>query len=600
MELLNTLSKSEKLSLLNVSTDTPLGEKPNFAELDDIKDLRAAVLALAVSEESKSDAELLTFVKLRDINKEDIYLKCALYLMNGEVGPLLRHTYTGTEEILLALSVIPDLAAGIVALRKQFNLLLGRLRTIRIAENIDLFMWLIGALREIPTSLGRQDVLCKAFVSMYNTYIKPETSKHNLLLQNGYSELEIAYLNIKALMVNDAKVDSITACKAATEMCRIALNSPADLGEAFLKDLSNILLRYRRFKTRIKSSEGILDELNLSVKLTSPTTCISLYSNAGLNERHLYDWLALDPLSDDYKQVHENLTSEKQRILFCAWLYNNADRDAEFIKERTEQYNSIVQFILNEYNYAYCDAVGVLVDKGIVKPNEMTEERYIESYVSGLKTRKAFEFYRSLGGRTECSDKAFGFMYMYNTRVHLDYLKREFLSDEEQLEMVSLFEEHVFTKHANAYFIFVRDVLKSDITMNLIPFEDRLKVFQTLGDRDDYTLNSIYLSEEEKKIMAQEAEERQKEADEETFYNHYDGSLYSLLNLTPYFRRKYLKDKVREALLNISPKLDYDDIISLLNITPNLIRNNVFTLQELKDFINMIEEEDADDTNDVQ
>ena len=121
-----------------------------------LPDLRAIALALGYVKDLLTDEmfvgpQRVDFMrKVREGFRGDIYLTAARYLLEDEKDAglweriLLGTQCAKTEELLFAMSVLPDFAQAERALRPQLSVLLGSGRTVPAIGNMRLFAWLIA------------------------------------------------------------------------------------------------------------------------------------------------------------------------------------------------------------------------------------------------------------------------------------------------------------------------------------------------------------------------------------------------------------------------------------------------------------------------
>ncbi len=176
-------------------------------------DLRAIALALGYTMELLTDEMFVgsqrgDFLrKVRQQSQGDIYLTAARYLLADEKDAarwertLLGTRYAKTEELLFAMSVLPDFAQAEQALRPQLNALLGAGRTLPVIGNMRLFDWLVShALPHIKTMRGKDMALLRALCALPGSYVKPGSRPWGVLESQGYTAFGTACLNTRAAL----------------------------------------------------------------------------------------------------------------------------------------------------------------------------------------------------------------------------------------------------------------------------------------------------------------------------------------------------------------------------------------------------------------
>ena len=180
-----------------------------------VMDLRAIALALAYAADHLMDNmfvgcqkdDFLEKVKAAATN--DIFLSGALYMLDEDTlsweKALWDNEYTSTEELMFALSIFPDFSEAFIHFKPQLQKLLGKGRTVPVIGNTKLLDWFaVRLIPELKQYRGKDMSLFRAICAQPRSFVKPGSKQYGVLIENGYTALDIAYTNMMAVESQEA------------------------------------------------------------------------------------------------------------------------------------------------------------------------------------------------------------------------------------------------------------------------------------------------------------------------------------------------------------------------------------------------------------
>jgi SOS response regulatory protein OraA/RecX len=440
---------------MQVSKDIPFYEKPDLIAIKEIRDLRAAVLAFGLVNKVNTfqwfsrDTIYLMFSRLCEIDNKDKYLKSAIYLMSGEASELCDSVFTDTAELLVALSVFPNIEEALKFLWPQLDSLLGKDRTISVCDNVDLFVWISTALSKVKQKY-RKTPLIKAFASINRS--------SDALLNMGYTSLEIAYITVKVNVRSD-KARTASYYKSVNTLLKEILSSTELPPENVLDDMS-------------KLSSGIsmygLSE-DSSIAIVCPE--VYLWFNNIINKSSVDGLLAVEPTSESFIN---GLNDSDYCQLMCTWILKHRNESKEYLENCVHSKKSFLDTLLSSYRFNRVAVINTLVESGILDIADCRE--YIRDIAKDVRSKKVFEYCKEHG--------------LVDTSR---YWGREFLSDEENKELFRMYDDFIFYKRTGYYIQSVSDFLKDPIARRLVPYNERRKLYRAIKFIEDAELDRIYL-----------------------------------------------------------------------------------------------------------
>lgn len=631
------------------------------------QDLRAIALALAYTRDLTTPEMFVGPQRenfLRRIRKAadcDSYLAGALYLLDegrdGATDRELKLTdadYDSTENLLFTLSLFQDRERAFLQFKPQLIRLLGRGRTMPVLGNasvLDWFTaWLIPHIKGIK---GSDMALFRALCAMPASHIKPGGKPHCVLLENGYTPLEIAYANMMTVLAQTAdgclRMDSIVSEKIAVDLFREALNSENALAPEIYDQLSQVYQIYDPFKIKCYGQERLADTLREGVSIRNASTFLWF---SGLVEIHHPVFNGFDIMDGKWDALAASLEAGKYRSLFEDRLTDDMSR--EEIQCRLDRYLALTgkDYAGIYWKNAYGTRFGLLVNNGIlnlwdlfqrcldeggtvIKP-EMAEN--IWSYVRHISTAQGYQFFEKffaaygLGGL----ERFFAYRhrdffealterqgYYYNSQEINLKLHREYLDDDGHRQLLGWMEEYVFHYQPEQYHRLVVAILRDEFTAGLFSVEEQRKLFDQAVQCSDMPralldeLKRRYLTAEEQQAeqeaeatARQENERRQHEELIQNIRDKYaeisDGTFASVLKFLDEYR--YYRDKqsiacrvAREGLDELLEsqcyELDGPEAARLLSVCAKLVHGKAMGFTEARSYIMNVKERAKHDTD---
>lgn len=524
----------------------------------DIKDIRAIALSLGYSRELITNdmiigTQVVDFInKIKRLSENDIYLKAALYLYDENryyhlFEELVNQTFKTTEDALFVLSLFYDRKHGFDLLEPQLINLLGKSKTIFVMENYGIYNWLINIFYPILSKDRRKGIeLFKAIISIPTGLIKEDIKEYKTLVNNGYTKEEISFLNyISIFYVSIPKKvrigKSIVEEKIAVNFCINILNSKMEFSDEIYELIFIMLDDYYRFDIKCYGFEGIKEAIINSINITVPKAFIKFYEKLG---RKLFSF---DILDNKWNIVKELIEPEEYRGLFDNYLLLG-NFNKEQMEQRIKKYDELTNLSyidsFNIHKYSRGNIYAKLVEMDLInlvnqfenylnnKNNSESNStksnidlQHLREYTEEIRNKKAFDFYKYCFDSNKFSimdiDK-FNFKigslyekrgYYYSSRPDID-IKRNFLTKEENIELLYWLEKYIFYIRPNYYMDFVIAMLKDEFIQKLLPKEDLRNLYFTVIEidnniKENRTLREIYLSKEELEVIIKEEKEAQ-------------------------------------------------------------------------------------------
>jgi len=186
-------------------------------------------------------------------------LNGALYLLGeGQSGMTERELkltsieFSSTEDLLFTVGLFQDRERAFLNFKPQLLRLLGPERTMPVLGNMTALNWFVTWLAPIlKTSRGKDMALFRAICSLATAFVKPDGKPHGILLEHGYTALEIAYANMLVVLAHSApgvlRTDSITAEKIAIALFQKALVHEKEFTSEVYEQLSQVFRAYENF-----------------------------------------------------------------------------------------------------------------------------------------------------------------------------------------------------------------------------------------------------------------------------------------------------------------------------------------------------------------
>ena len=317
---------------------------------NNIENIRAIVLALGYGKNIIENSmimgtQLIDFLnRIKSVAEKDIYIKGALYLYDSKKydkygEDLFNRDYSNTEEIIFVLSIFSDRVNEFFDHKKeQIIRLLAKDRNMEVIGNIGILSWLVKNIYPLIYKDRKKDIsILKALIKLPTGFQKEDTTTYKELLNNGYSEEDIAYLNYFMLYYHPVPKTvklgySIVEEKIAINLCKVYINNEKSYENNVYNFIRGILCRYDKFDIKCYGYSGIKDAIKYEINVTNPITFTELYQELGEN---LYSFDILDEKwdivskkmeEDKYEEILDkfllNCKNEKDRLLNSIKKYN--------------------------------------------------------------------------------------------------------------------------------------------------------------------------------------------------------------------------------------------------------------------------------------
>lgn len=516
--------------------------------------------------------------KLRAFAGKDIYLSGALYALSEKEGErnrlreiLLEYPFRSTQEVLYVLSVFCGEHSAWEKLYPSLVSFLGKNRTIRAYKNEDVFSWFIDLFeKEIKECRRKDGEILKALRELPFHHVKPDSKAGIRLKENGYSEQEILYLNMKIPFLSRHKEklvkNSIVMERIASAGCQSLLNAEVLEDKSLYKLCVDTLKKYQFFEIKLEGFAGLKQQLTNRVKIKNADLFCYLYerrseeslpkewfhikimAESGWDElatrfheqeyRALFEecFVAEDMQDADFWLDHyEELTGERYEAVFwreerpCATVIfkrlvsqnkiDIADLFCRYVEEKKVmseadlegKWGIMLKYIREAGRRLYCHGIFQLW------------EVIISTY--GIVSFIRFMGIKDLPERAVNGDRQWGTFYTYYGHKETFWAKLDFLSWGESLQLFLWVEEYFYKMKPEYYNDFLCAFTKKKAKELLPADEGRALmdiVINTLPENasDINTLKKLFYDPEEWKSYLIEEEERKKKKEEETRKNN--------------------------------------------------------------------------------
>ncbi|MEY8312879.1 hypothetical protein AALA61_13010 [Oscillospiraceae bacterium 42-9] len=622
-------------------------------------DLRAIALALGYTMELLTDEMFVgsqrgDFLrKVRQQSQGDIYLTAAHYLLADEKDAarwertLLGTRYTKTEELLFAMSVLPDFAQAEQALRPQLNALLGAGRTLPVIGNTRLFDWLIShALPHIKAMRGKDTALLRALCALPGSYVKPGSRPWGVLESQGYTAFETACLNTRAALTLEGGLgpDSLVTEKIVVGLFKTALGQPDPLPEEVYQSLERLFYKYSRFRIKCYGCGTLPDALKEDVQIQEPAAFAWFAGLAGVEHPALAGFDILDPKWDSLAAA---MKPEKYRALFGLSL--TEAMPAEDLKARAARYDQLTG---NSFQDAcagerYSLYFPLLVNKGLLDLWQCFQDSLdsggnvqnpdtldnIRRYLRGIGTAQAYRFYQRFfqeygmpglkrfwdWGHRDFKESLFRASRSCCSGSEPLHLQRDFLDGEGQRQLLDWLQDYCFFYEPEKYPGLVVAILRDGFAPGLLSPAEQRALFDLAAGRMQLqgwvvqALKSKYLTEEEQRagqaalaVQEQEEAERKRQESLRALRDEYAcaESMKAVLKYLENYR--YYREKQAQACRIVSEGLpgrldaaayclEPGEQTALLSVYALLLNHRTMAWTEIQGEIQKIKEECEND-----
>ncbi len=628
-----------------------------------LPDLRAIALALGFTNELLTK-EMFVGSQKRDfvekIKKQaagDIYLTGALYLL-GEDAPaqetaLLGKEYTATEDLIFVLSVFHgDFPPYFQRFKQQLLRLLGKGRTIPPIGNLLLFAWAIRQVNPLMKTMRTKDAaLFRALCSLQKSFARPGSHQHDVLLAEGYTPLEIAYLNVLALpsSISDGEISgfSVVAEKIVVELFRKAVPQEKPFSPGIYDQFTSLFCQFQQFHIKCYGVHTLPEALEGHAKIGNATTFMWLSKLVNQASPLFQCFDILDPKWDSLV----GLGPEKYESLFRQSLHGGMA--SEEIKQRVARYDALTgaNYVAACCNKYFSMSFHLLVEKDVIdlwelfcsnldEAGQAKDPQAMECIGTYLKNHFsvwAFRFYEKFFAeygiqgidrffscnRTRIFSPLVEKRHGYGKAALIITLHRNFLSEKEHRQALNWLQEYFFVAYPGDYMEFMKAVLFDKFAPTLLSAEERRTLFDLLaecgvlnaGERD--ALKKRYLTPEELQAEsdAQARKEREQEQKREAdrvqrireeyaaklgsfkdVYRFLDGHRYHQKDLLT--ACTFTADGMDAQLKDAAYTLGCLEIGWFLKICGVLAAQKAMTLESIQKYVQLIKEDTEHDNQD--
>lgn len=450
-----------------------------------IQDRRAIALALGYTSALTTPEMFVgnqreNFIQsVRRYADHDVYLTGALYLLQSGTSAsaatekqLKEWAYTKTEELIFAMSLFPDAEQAFAQFCGHLVNLLGKGRTLPVYGNTGIFNYSFAMLNPLKQQMkGKNMGILRALLALPVSFVKEESKPHDRLLENGYTPIEIAFLNTAALrskcVPGGPGVNSLTSEKLVVSLFRAVMTCNSTLPDAVYEYLSKIYPQHETFAIKCYGERKLVDVLLDGLRIQTPETMAWFIHCTGKVLRPATG--NFDILDHKWDSLAESLEPKFYLRLFenCLASHMNATQ----IKERMARYQDLThRDYLDSYSKEGSGGqFALMVNTGIIDlwsafQSCLTEDggirnstllQYISRYCAGINTIQAFAFMRRFmnlygfkGRERYLNQYRYGFEHelwdekSYRGEITLN-LQRDFLSgDPAQLLLLHWVDEY--------------------------------------------------------------------------------------------------------------------------------------------------------------
>ena len=195
---------------------------------------------------------------------------------------LLEMEYTATEDLIFTMSIFhEDFPSNFQHFKPQLLRLLGKGHTIPPIGNLLLFGWVIRQVKSLVKTMWTNDAaLFRALCSLQKSFVRPGSHQHDVLLAEGYTSLEIAYLNMLAIrsQIFDGKISglSVVAEKIVIELLGNAIPREEPFSPGIYDQLTLLFCQFEKFDIKCYGVHTLPDALEGQVEIGNAATFIWL------------------------------------------------------------------------------------------------------------------------------------------------------------------------------------------------------------------------------------------------------------------------------------------------------------------------------------
>ena len=491
--------------------------------------------------------------------KDDLYMLASRYLMEDGLRrelyqDFLEYPFEGIEELLFALSILPEDQALWDKVKGKLNQALGSRRVFSVYENAGAYVWLAQNFHWRLEGYRKKDLDALKYVMRlpFVNACNPGTVQKKLM-ENGYGIPEIYFLNFSLLrntsLPGMIEVGSITAERMALEICGFFLGRREEYPDAVYDLCRYLLAEYQRLKIKINGWQEILEGLSQTVKIRNVKSyqLVYAYRNSSLPRQ---DWLFIDLTDSRWDPLYSLLGEEAFDTRVTMTLAERNFNDGEMRRFLThyreltgkdylghfwkKEESSLYQIFHKLAEYAIVQPKLLLgeylgeyrLDAAKAAKKWMNMAYYLRVYVEKMQSEEAYSLFEMLVNEFGISDSHALFPVKKMLREITGIYARE--KDFTKIDMVWVFldihqhqnlfgwiENVVFQEQPEYYVRFLSAVLENRECLLWLPEKEAREVYRKIlpfveDSRHEMELRKIYQTAEEvaayqekKKLMAE-------------------------------------------------------------------------------------------------
>lgn len=424
---------------------------------------------------------------------------------------LLAYPYEKLEEILFAISVLPEDKKLWETVKGKLNERLGKKREIVVYENADIYIWLAEHFQEKMKGYRKKDMdALKYLIRLPFANANGTGVLQKKLIENGYSIEEIQFLNMALIWnvrtADGISRDSITAERIAVDVCRQFLHGQEEYPQPVYQLCKNLCNYYREFSIKINGWENIFEAAGSSVEVSN--TAIYRVLHSFKKAKHVKtEWHHIDLTDAKWDSLFEWLGEEEFDSCVTDTL-SEREYSRQQLSLYLERYKEITKKEYSRYfwqkeDYEYVSVFWKLADFGILEPvmlireflDEYREDKktaetkwkniafYLKRYMDGINSENAFEMMKPLVDAFGISDQCMLFplanmirdsfsLRDYEIRHGETEVFRPFLDAEAHRQIFMWAEEYVISQNPEKYVKFLLAILVDEDNFIWLPRSD--------------------------------------------------------------------------------------------------------------------------------
>ena len=500
----------------------------------------------------------------RSEGQADCYLLAAKYLLEEKdkkhaYEEFLKYPWEKIEEMLFALSVLPEDDVLWEQIKARLNNCLGAQRQLNVYEDGELYLWISLHCAGRFQGYRKKDLdTLKYLVRLSGEVARSGSTLQKKILGAGYTLAETMFLN--GFLVRESgriAYDSITAERLAVDICKFFFSAEEVYPECAYELCGRFIRRHDRFAIKLEGTEGILKYLKniIQIKNSRSYQCLYAYREKIYSDYAEETMFYIDLTDPRWDSLYAWMEKDEFDRHVTQTIYGKPYTDTE-LGVYLQRYEALTgngyesSFWRRRKDAARERAFSRLTDAGYVDPvhltksyvqelterKEGTEEKwkymfsYLREYMTGINSLEAFQMMSLIMEAMGSLDP--GTLPMAEILLNSFTIKnwggsgrnfedmsflRPFLTAEEHDAMFSWLEQSVFQSIPEEYVYFLVNILEDPVTLLWMKEEEAKEIcFRILPlVRDDIQnrLQKRFMTAEDYERMEQAKQERRRRAD---------------------------------------------------------------------------------------